>query len=191
MVDGNKYIKGMAVYSDDLPDGVDVMFNTNKAQGTPKDKVLKNITADPDNPFGSLIKAGGQSYYTDANGERQLSLINKRAEEGDWGEWSDNLPSQFLSKQSITMIKKQLNLASADKQAEFDEICSLTNPTVIQTLLNESIISPTIADRTISNFIFQSSTDSKITELTVDAQFTGDDLYTVISNLCSANNIHS
>lgn len=61
--------------------------------------------------------------------------------------------------------------------------------TAIQTLLNESIISPTIADRTISNFIFQSSTDSKITELTVDAQFTGDDLYTVISNLCSANNI--
>lgn len=135
LVDGNKYIKGMAVYSDDLPDGVDVIFNTSKAQGTPKDKVLKNITADPDNPFGSLIKAGGQSYYTDANGERQLSLINKRAEEGDWGEWSDNLPSQFLSKQSITMIKKQLNLASADKQAEFDEICSLTNPTVKKALL--------------------------------------------------------
>lgn len=135
LVDDNKYIKGMAVYSDDLPDGVDVMFNTNKAQGTPKDKVLKNITADPDNPFGSLIKAGGQSYYTDANGDRQLSLINKRAEEGDWGEWSDTLPSQFLSKQSITMIKKQLNLASADKQAEFDEICSLTNPTVKKALL--------------------------------------------------------
>ena len=135
LVDDNKYIKGMAVYSDDLPDGVDVMFNTNKAQGTPKDKVLKNITADPDNPFGSLIKAGGQSYYTDANGDRQLSLINKRAEEGDWGEWSDNLPSQFLSKQSITMIKKQLNLASADKQAELDEICSLTNPTVKKALL--------------------------------------------------------
>lgn len=135
LVDGNKYIKGMAVYSDDLPDGVDVMFNTSKAQGTPKGDVLKNIKSDPDNPFGSLIKAGGQSYYTDANGERQLSLINKRAEEGDWGEWSDNLPSQFLSKQSITMIKKQLNLASADKQAEFDEICSLTNPTVKKALL--------------------------------------------------------
>ena len=30
LVDGNRYLKGMAVYSDDLPDGVDVMFNTNK-----------------------------------------------------------------------------------------------------------------------------------------------------------------
>ena len=135
LVDGKKYIKGMAIYSDDMPDGVDVIFNTNKKQGTPKGDVLKNITDDPDNPFGSLIKAGGQSYYIDKDGKRQLSLINKRAEEGDWNEWSDNLPSQFLSKQSMTLIKKQLNLASADKQAEFDEIMSLTNPTVKKALL--------------------------------------------------------
>ncbi len=135
LVDNNKYIKGMAVYSDDMPDGVDIVFNTNKKQGTPKGDVLKNITNDPDNPFGSLIKAGGQSYYIDKDGKRQLSLINKRAEEGDWNEWSNNLPSQFLSKQSITLIKKQLNLASADKQAEFDEIMSLTNPTVKKALL--------------------------------------------------------
>jgi hypothetical protein len=135
LVDDNKYIKGMAAYSDDMPDGVDVVFNTNKKQGTPKGDVLKNIEKDPDNPFGSLIKAGGQSYYIDKDGKRQLSLINKRAEEGDWNEWSDNLPSQFLSKQNKTLMKKQLNLATADKQAEFDEIMSLTNPTVKKTLL--------------------------------------------------------
>lgn len=135
LVDNNKYIKGMAVYSDDMPDGVDIVFNTNKKKGTPKGDVLKNITDDPDNPFGSLIKAGGQSYYIDKDGKRQLSLINKRAEEGDWNEWDKNLPSQFLSKQSITLIKKQLNLASADKQAEFDEIMSLPNPTLKKVLL--------------------------------------------------------
>ena len=135
LVDDTRYIKGMAIYSDDLPDGVDVVFNTNKKLGTPKNDVLKKITDDPENPFGSLIKAGGQSYYIDANGQRQLSLINKRAEEGDWGEWSDHLPSQFLSKQSMTLIKKQLGLAGADKQAEYDEICSLTNPTVKKALL--------------------------------------------------------
>lgn len=135
LVDDKKYIKGMAVYSDDMPDGVDVIFNTNKSAGTPKEKVLKDIKNDPENPFGSLIKAGGQSYYIDENGNRQLSLINKRAEEGDWGEWSDHLPSQFLSKQPKALIEKQLNLAKADKQAEFDEICSLTNPTVKKVLL--------------------------------------------------------
>ena len=135
MVDGTHYIKGMAVYSDDLPKGVDVMFNTNKTKDKSKLEVLKKIKDDPDNPFGSLIKAGGQSYYTDANGEKKLSLINKRAEEGDWGEWADKLPSQFLSKQNLKLVKQQLGLAEADKQAEFDEIMSLTNPTVKKALL--------------------------------------------------------
>ena len=145
LVGGNRYLKGMAVYSDDLPDGVDVVFNTNKKQGTPTGDVLKKITNDPENPFGSLIKEhGGQSYYDDPNGKytdpvtgkkQSLSLINKRAEEGDWGEWSDHLPSQFLSKQSMTLINKQLDLATKDKFAEFDEICSLTNPTVKKALL--------------------------------------------------------
>lgn len=136
MVDGTHYLKGMAVYSDDLPDGVDVLFNTNKKTGTPMTDVLKKIKDDPDNPFGSLIKEhGGQSYYIDKDGNEKLSLINKRAEEGDWGEWSDHLPSQFLSKQSMTLINKQLGLATADKVAEYDEICALTNPTVKKTLL--------------------------------------------------------
>ena len=135
MVDGTHYIKGMAVYSDDLPKGVDVMFNTNKTKDKSKMEVLKPIKDDPDNPFGSLIKAGGQSYYTDKDGNKKLSLINKRAEEGDWGEWADKLPSQFLSKQNLKLVKQQLGLAAADKQAEFDEIMSLTNPTVKKALL--------------------------------------------------------
>ena len=139
LVDGKKYIKGMAFYGDDkdFPDGVDVIFNTNKKKGTPMGDVLKTIKDDPDNPFGSLIKErGGQSYYIDPKtGKEKLSLINKRAEEGDWGEWSDHLPSQFLSKQSMTLIKKQLGLAAADKASEFDEICALTNPTVKKALL--------------------------------------------------------
>lgn len=127
LVDDSKYIKGMAVYSDNMPDGVDVVFNTSKSS---MEKALKPIKDDPDNPFGSLIKPGGQSYYIDKDGNRQLSLINKRADEGDWSDWKDALPSQFLSKQSLSMAKKQLGLAKADKIAEFDEICALTNPTV-------------------------------------------------------------
>ncbi|MBO5906169.1 MAG: helix-turn-helix domain-containing protein [Kiritimatiellae bacterium] len=136
LVDDTKYIKGMAVYSDDMPDGVDVIFNTNKKSNVSKMDVLKDIKNDPDNPFGSLIKANGQSYYIDKDGNKQLSLINKRAEEGDWSEWQDKLPSQFLSKQSMPMIKKQLNLAVVDKTAEYDEIMSLNNPTVKKHFLN-------------------------------------------------------
>ena len=150
LVDGTHYLKGMAIYSDDMPDGVDVVFNTNKKSGTPalgpKDNtVLKPIHDDPDNPFGSLIKErGGQSYYDDPNGKyvdeatgkkQSLSLINKRAEEGDWNDWDNTLPSQFLSKQPKELIEKQLNLAIADKVSEYDEICALTNPTVKKNLL--------------------------------------------------------
>lgn len=135
LVDGTHYLKGMAVYSDDMPKGVDVIFNTNKAAGTPMEKVLKPIKTDGDNPFGSYISLKGQSYYVDENGERKLSLINKRADEGDWGDWSNKLPSQFLSKQSKDLMQRQLNLASANKQEEFDEIMSLTNPTIKRKLL--------------------------------------------------------
>lgn len=134
LVDGTHYIKGMAVYSDDMPDGVDVIFNTNKTKDKSKMEVLKPIKNDPDNPFGSAIKdadQGGQYWYKDPKtGKKKLGLINKRSDEGDWTEWSDALPSQFLSKQSQQLAKKQLDLAKADKQAELDEILSLTNPTV-------------------------------------------------------------
>ena len=133
LIDGTHYLKGMAVYADDLPDGVDIRFNTNKTKDVPLTEVLKKIKDDPENPFGSAIKdvdKGGQYWYIDKNGKKQLGAINKRADQGDWTEWKDKLPSQFLSKQSVPMAKKQLGLAIADKEAEYDEICKLTNPTV-------------------------------------------------------------
>ena len=135
LVDGTHYLKGMAMYSDDMPDGADIVFNTNKHAGTPKMDVLKKIQDDPDNPFGALIKANGQSHYIDADGNEKLSAINKLKEEGDWDKMSKNLSSQFLSKQPIQLIKKQLDLTYADAADEFSEICSLNNPTVKRKLL--------------------------------------------------------
>lgn len=147
LVDGTHYLKGMAVYSDDLPDGVDVVFNTNKKRGTPAlgDKtstVLKPIKKDdPDNPFGSAIKdadKGGQYWYTDKKtGKEKLGLINKRADEGDWDEWANAIPSQFLAKQSLSLAKKQLDLAKKDKLAEFDEYMSITNSTIKKHMLEK------------------------------------------------------
>ena len=146
LVDGDRYLKGMALYSDDMPDGVDVIFNTNKSKSVAKMDVLKKIKDDPDNPFGSAIKdsdKGGQYWYDPKTGNRvsastpgaKLGLINKRADEGDWTEWKDKLPSQFLAKQSQSMAKKQLSLAIADKTDEFNEITALTNPTIKKHLL--------------------------------------------------------
>lgn len=137
LVDGDHYLKGMAVYSDDLPDGVDVMFNTNKPSGTPKMKVLKEAKADPDNPFGAAIKANGQSMYIGEDGKEHLSPINKLKEEGDWDTMSRNVSSQFLSKQPKKLIENQLNLTVADYKAQYDEIMRYDTPTVKKKLLND------------------------------------------------------
>lgn len=135
LVDGTHYLKGMALYSDDIPDGYDVVFNTNKNSTVSKKDVMKKIKDDPDNPFGATIKQNGQTMYVDKNGKTKLSPINKIKEEGDWDQMSRNLSSQFLSKQPVALIKKQLNLTYKDQVAEYDEIMKLTNPTVKKKML--------------------------------------------------------
>lgn len=123
-VDGTHYLKGMAVYSDDLPDGVDVLFNTNKSKSVSKMDVLKPQKDDPDNPFGAAIKANGQ--------KGALNIVN---EEGDWAKWDKSLASQFLSKQPIPLVKKQLNLSYAEKLEEFETIKNVSNPILKKKLL--------------------------------------------------------
>lgn len=153
LVNGTHYLKGMAVYSNDLPDGIDVRFNSNKSKEKGLEGALKEIerdkkTGEPlENPFGAVIKRdGGQTYYDDPKGrfvdpdtgkKQSLGLVNKPREEGDWNDWSDKVPSQFLSKQPKEVIKKQLDLTKKMKAAEFDEINELTNPTIKQYLLEK------------------------------------------------------
>lgn len=123
-VDGTHYLKGIAVYSDDLPDGVDIRFNTSKSNSVKKMDVLKKQTGDASNPFNATIKAGGQKGY--------LNIIK---EEGDWSTWTKTLASQMLSKQPVSLAKKQLGLVEDAKELEYKEISELTNPTVKKHML--------------------------------------------------------
>ena len=82
-----------------------------------------------------MDKGGGQSYYYDKNGKKQLSLINKREDEGGWIGWSDKLPSQFLGKQSQQLIDRQLKLTAKERVADLEEIKTVTNPVVRRKLL--------------------------------------------------------
>ena len=142
-VDGTHYMKGMAVYSDDLPKGVDVRYNTNKERGVPmlggKDNtVLKRMESDPDFPFGSVVK---NRFYTDANGKKQQSLLNSvgskegSGEEGGW-DWRKTMSSQMLSKQSTELAREQLSLTYNRNQTDLDNIMKLTNPAVKKKMLN-------------------------------------------------------
>lgn len=142
-VDGTHYLKGMAIYSDNIPKGYDIIFNTNKKSGTPKEDVFKkqNIDkktgeVDVKDPFSAVLKEKvGQRHYIGKDGKEHLSAINIVQQEGDWGEYKKQIASQMLSKQELKVAKEQLSLAYKQKKAEYDEIMSLTNPEVKKKLL--------------------------------------------------------
>jgi hypothetical protein len=131
-VGSKHYMKGMAMYADDMPKGVDFIYNTKKHKGEGDDVVFKKVKDDQDNPFGTVVR---QKHYIDKDGNKQLSALNIVNEEGKWGEWSKSISSQVLSKQSPALAKKQLDLAKQLKKEEFDELASLTNPVVKRRLL--------------------------------------------------------
>jgi transposase len=131
-VDGTHYLKGMAMYRDDLPPGVDLMFNTNKSNKTGnKLDVMKELKKDdPENPFGSVVR-----QRTDPKTGKVNSVMNIVNEEGDWTKWAKKLSSQMLSKQSPALAREQLLVTLEKKKADFDEINRLTNPIVKQKLM--------------------------------------------------------
>ncbi len=148
-VAGTHYLKGMAVYNDDLPAGVDLMFNTNKINSGNKldamkpQKINKETgEVDQTNPFGSIVR---QQFQKDANGneivdkkgnKKLSSAMNVVYEEGDWDKWSKSIASQVLSKQPTMLARRQLGLRFDEKKAEYEEIMGLTNPAIKRKLLN-------------------------------------------------------
>ena len=132
-VDDTHYLKGMAVYNNHMPDGVDIIFNTNKMKGTPKEKVFKELEDDPENPFGSTIRR--QRHYVDENGVEHLSAINIVNDDTEWGKWQKTLSSQFLSKQTPQLAKRQLDITFDDYMQQYEDILRVTQPTVKRKLL--------------------------------------------------------
>ena len=139
-VDGHHYLKGMAVYSDDLPDGVDVRFNTNKHEGTPimnpdpdGKSVLKPMKGEGLNAFGATIVR--QNDWTDNSGKEHQGLVNIVKDAGAWGDQQKTLASQMLSKQSPDLAKRQLTIDFDSRKQQYDDICALTNPAVKQKML--------------------------------------------------------
>lgn len=138
-VDDTHYLKGMAMYADDLPDGVDIRFNTSKTSDVPMmgdktNSVLKPLKSDEDNPFGSTIR---QRNYLDADGNEHQSAINIVNDDSDWERWSRTLSKQVLSKQSPELAKKQLSLVYDNKKQQYNDICKIEIPAVKERLLND------------------------------------------------------
>ena len=129
------YMKGMAMYKEGLPEGHDLVFNTNKPRSEGMFGVLKGLSDDPDNPFGAVIQR--QIGEKNEKGEvtKLTSVMNLVNEEGDWADWSKTLSAQVLSKQSPQLAKTQLDMDYERKVNDFKDISSLTNPVVKKKLL--------------------------------------------------------
>lgn len=150
-VDNNHFMKGMIIYSDDIPDGYDVVYNTNRKKGAPLyktegyigDTVFKKMKDDPANPFGANIKSDGDLVlgvnrtWKDKDGVEHESAIRIVNEEGNWNDWSRNISAQMLSKQPPALAKRQLDLTYASKREQLNDILALTNPTVKQKMLED------------------------------------------------------
>lgn len=152
-IDGKYYAKGMAVYADDLPDGVDIRVNSNKKREQGMAKALKpqkqlderdpDSPVDINDPFGTSTKEDNQlktvsNFYIDPKtGKEKQSALNFVNAEGGWSEWDRNLPSQFLGKQPPKLAREQLNIDALSRQKEFDDIKALTNPVLKEKLLED------------------------------------------------------
>lgn len=134
-IDGSHYIKGMAILKDDLPDGVDIVFNTNKSRDVGKLGALKPLKADSDNPFGSEIKRQIMDIDPKTGKERVTSALNIVNETGDWDDWRKSLPSQFLAKQPHSLIKSQLQTTREETAQRLAEIEKINNPIVRKNVL--------------------------------------------------------
>jgi DNA-binding CsgD family transcriptional regulator len=135
------FLKGMAMYKDDLPEGVDILFNTNKHPTGNHLDAMKPMKDDPDNPFGSYIKRQiTEPYGKNPDGSpkhRVTSVMNIVNDEGDWGRWSNTIASQVLGKQPIKLVREQLDKTYKDRSDQLREIEALTNPVVKRRLLRD------------------------------------------------------
>lgn len=120
-----------------------------------------------------LLDVIKQDYYLQQPNSDHIMIIEKILIESDVEE-GDNLTVTGRSLESI--LDRRIIWGQKTLSGSFQD--------AIETLLNENIISPSNENRKIPNFIFEKSTDSTITEMEIDAQYTGDNLYDVINALC-------
>lgn len=165
-----------------------VVLNTNLDAISIIDTYSSLIWTDRYNEYGdfeiytrmseSILEYVKQDYYLRSRDSEHIMIIEKLLVSSDVEE-GNNLTITGRSLESILdrrIIWGQKTISG-----------NLQNG--IKTLLDENVISPSKPERKIDNFIFEASTDPAVVGLTIEAQYTGDNLYDVIHNLCSERNI--
>lgn len=94
MVDGDHYMKGMAIYSDDVPEGYDIIYNTNKKTGASYDKVFKGCKVSC--PPETIAKQMGISEKEARDGLKKGSINAETVD--DLKAMGFKNPSQYIDK---------------------------------------------------------------------------------------------
>ena len=124
-------------------------------------------------PLSVMAKTIRKDYYLELDNSEHHMIIEDFNTETDFDD-GDLLIVKGRSLESIL-----------DRRVVWPQtICDGNFQNQMEKLINDAIISPSIADRRIPNFVFKRSNDPNITKLTFKGQFTGDNLYTVVTEAC-------
>ena len=127
---------------------------------------------------GDILSLAKKDYYLWNKNSDRLMIIEKQEIDTDY-ESGNKIKITGRSLESI--LDRRIVWGQKDVTGSLQD--------KLKEILTENIISPSIASRKISNFIFEASTDTKITSLTIDKQYKGDNLYTLVQGLCEDNNL--
>jgi len=135
LVGPDKYAKGLAIVRgpheppfDKLPKGVDMVVHTSK-------KASYESLKDWETPTTPFKAATSPVFYTDGDGNTRLSAMNIVREAGQWDLWKRASSSQFLSKQPVPLIERQLRLKRQSVKHGLEAIRQIRNPVVRSELL--------------------------------------------------------
>lgn len=120
-----------------------------------------------------LLRTIKMGYYLWQEGSEHVMIVDERVVESD----VEGGAHLRISGSSLEKI--------LDRRIVWTQTIVTGNfQNAVERLLNDAIINPTLADRKIDNFVFEASDDPRITEMTIDTQFTGNNLYETIKDLC-------
>lgn len=126
----------------------------------------------------SLLEVLQQDYYVQNKDSEHVMIIEKI-----------QIQSDAENGNYVTVTGRSLESILDRRIVWGQRVLSGNFQNGIKSLINENIISPVHTERTISNFVFKESTDSAITGLKLEAQYTGDNLYDVIQGICKERGI--
>lgn len=126
----------------------------------------------------SLFSVIRQGYYLQLKGSEQVMMIEQIEIETNI---EDGNEITISGRSLEAILERRIIWPQTNLDGNFQN--------GIKRLITEALINPTDAERRINNFIFEESDDENITKLTIDAQYTGDNLYEVICKVCQAYNI--